>query len=55
MRKVFREAEYEAGAPISRPGFRVVVTTNLTGSDIQEKLGPLLPLSRCIILNVKSD
>ena len=30
LKKVFRDAELEAGAPICRPGFRVVVTTNVT-------------------------
>jgi hypothetical protein len=55
LKKVFRESEYEAGAPISRAGFRVVVTTNLPLDVIKEKLGPLIPLSRCKVIAVKSQ
>jgi hypothetical protein len=55
LQKVFREEEYEAGAPISRPGFRVVVTTNLGVDTIKDKLGALLPLSRCKVISVKAD
>jgi hypothetical protein len=55
LKKVFREAELEAGAPICRPGFRVVVSTNLPVDAIKEKLGALLPLSRCKVIAVKAQ
>jgi len=55
LEKLFKESEYEAGAPIARPGFRVVVTTNLAADAIKEKLAHLIPLTRCNIIAVKQQ
>jgi len=53
LNKLFREQDKESGIAVSRDGFKIIVTTNLSPAEISSKLSSSLPLSKCMILEVK--
>ena len=53
--QVFREEDKESGVCAVRPGFKVVVSTNLPADEVHAKLKDVLPLGRCQVIKVKSS
>lgn len=52
---MFREEDKESGVCAVRPGFKVVVSTNLPADEVHAKLKDVLPLGRCQVIKVKSS